>query len=165
MGKTAYKKRTSKYMEQKGRSRRISTSGRNRRKICIWKTKRQRLRILNICTELWTHCTNTLHPHRESRTATWPSPNGLVHNQIDFILPHDISHAVSIRREKIFSDDYQIPTDIRTLHDVDTNAGNIKYGNILQLKRYKRGSKHNLHSGMIFKISVTRQKGLEKCNS
>ena len=29
---------------------------------------------------------NILHPHKLSRTATWHSPNGQVHNQIDFIL-------------------------------------------------------------------------------
>ena len=29
---------------------------------------------------------NTLHPHKKSRTVTWQSPGGLVHNQIDYIL-------------------------------------------------------------------------------
>ena len=29
---------------------------------------------------------NTLHPHKDSRNTTWHSPNGLVHNQIDYIL-------------------------------------------------------------------------------
>ena len=28
---------------------------------------------------------NTLHPHKDSRITTWHSPNGLVHNQIDYI--------------------------------------------------------------------------------
>ncbi|XP_071491824.1 uncharacterized protein [Diadema antillarum] len=35
------------------------------------------------------HCltlANTLHPHKWSRTVTWHSPNGQVHNLIDFIL-------------------------------------------------------------------------------
>ena len=29
---------------------------------------------------------NTLHPHKPSRTTTWHSPDGNVHNQIDYIL-------------------------------------------------------------------------------
>ena len=29
---------------------------------------------------------NTLHPHKNSRITTWHSPNGIVNNQIDYIL-------------------------------------------------------------------------------
>ena len=29
---------------------------------------------------------NTLHPHKDSIITTWHSSNGLVHNQIDYIL-------------------------------------------------------------------------------
>ena len=29
---------------------------------------------------------NTVHPHKDSRITTWHSPNGLVHNQIDYIM-------------------------------------------------------------------------------
>ena len=38
---------------------------------------------------------NTLHSHKNSRTTTWHSPNGLIHNHIDDILtPHRCKSSI-----------------------------------------------------------------------
>ena len=43
---------------------------------------------------------NTLFPHKKSRCTTWHSPNGEVHNQIDFILTPQRFKSSIIRTSK-----------------------------------------------------------------
>ncbi|XP_076436542.1 uncharacterized protein LOC143276040 [Babylonia areolata] len=55
-------------------------------KFGIGETNDRGLRLLEFAKSHRLTLTNTLHPHKLSRNATWHSPNGQVHNQIDFIL-------------------------------------------------------------------------------
>ena len=61
----------------------IATLGRDRGKIWRWRNKWQKMDTP--CHHRLT-LANTLHPHKLSMTATWRIPNGLVYNQIVFIL-------------------------------------------------------------------------------
>ena len=57
---------------------------------------------------------NTLHPHKPSRTTTWHSPNGLVHNQIDFILtPQRFKSSINKANTRTFPG-----ADIGSDHDL-----------------------------------------------
>ena len=44
------------------------------------------LRLLEFAAKHKMTLANTLHPHKKSRKTTWHSPDGLTHNQIDYIL-------------------------------------------------------------------------------
>ncbi|XP_076454867.1 uncharacterized protein LOC143289703 [Babylonia areolata] len=55
-------------------------------KFGIGETNDRGLRLLVFAKSHRLTLANTLHAHKLSRTATWHSPNGQVHNQIDFIL-------------------------------------------------------------------------------
>lgn len=46
------------------------------------------LRRLEFARSHWQTMVNTCHRHQMPRTVTWPSPYGLVHSRIDFILSH-----------------------------------------------------------------------------
>ena len=52
----------------------------------IGETNDRGLRLLEFAKSHKLTIANTLYPHKKSRTTTWHSPNGKVHNQIDFIL-------------------------------------------------------------------------------
>lgn len=57
---------------------------------------------------------NTLHPHKASRRATWHSPDGRTHNQIDFILVSNrFSSGIIGRRTRSFPG-----ADIDSDHDL-----------------------------------------------
>lgn len=55
-------------------------------KFGLGNTNARGLRLLEFAQSHRLTIANTLHPHKKSRTVTWHSPGGLVHNQIDFIL-------------------------------------------------------------------------------
>ena len=57
---------------------------------------------------------NTLHPHKNSRITTFHSPNGLVHNQIDYILTPQRFKLSIIRSSTIT----YTGTDINSNHDL-----------------------------------------------
>lgn len=52
----------------------------------LGETNDRGLRLLEFASTHRLTLANTLHPHKASRTHTWHSPNGQVHNQIDYIL-------------------------------------------------------------------------------
>ena len=55
-------------------------------KFTLGKTNSRGIRLLEFATKHNFTLANTLHPKKDSRKATWHSPNGHTHNQIDFIL-------------------------------------------------------------------------------
>ena len=62
-------------------------------RFCIGKTNDRGLRLLEFASSHKLTLPNTLHPHKLSRITTWHAPNGLVHNQIDYILTPRSSRA------------------------------------------------------------------------
>ena len=61
------------------------------------------LRLLEFAKSHRLTLANTLHPHKPSRTTTWHSPNGLVHNQIDFILtPQRFKSSINKAKTRTF---------------------------------------------------------------
>ena len=70
---------------------------------------------------------NTLHPHKLSRTATWHSPNGKIHNQIDYILvPQRFKSSVNKPKTRTFPG-----ADIGSDHDLVMTTLKLK----LKVKR------------------------------
>ena len=55
-------------------------------KFALGKTNSRGIRLLEFATKHNFTLANNLHPQKDSRKATWHSPNGHTHNQIDFIL-------------------------------------------------------------------------------
>ena len=55
-------------------------------KFALGKTNPRGIRLLEFATKHNFTLSNTLHPQKDSRKATWHSPNGRTHNQIDYIL-------------------------------------------------------------------------------
>ena len=55
-------------------------------KFALGKTNPRGLRLLEFASKHSFTIANTLYPQKNSRKSTWHSPNGLVHNQIDYIL-------------------------------------------------------------------------------
>ncbi|XP_076438257.1 uncharacterized protein LOC143277357 [Babylonia areolata] len=73
---------------------------------------------------------NTVHPHKLSRTTTWHSPNGQVHNQIDFNLtPQRYKYSVNKANTRTFPG-----ADIGSDHDLVLAAFELK----LKCKRCPR---------------------------
>ena len=72
------------------------------------------LRLLEFAKSHRLTLANTLHPHKLSRTATWHSPNGKTHNQIDFILvPQRFKSSVNKPNTRTFPG-----ADIGSDHDL-----------------------------------------------
>ena len=65
----------------------------------IGETNDRGLRLLEFAQHHRLTITNTLYPHKLSRRTTWHSPNGQVHNQIDYILTPQ-RYKSSINRAK-----------------------------------------------------------------
>ena len=58
--------------------------------------------------------TNTLYPHKISRRTTWHAPNGIVHNQIDYILtPRRFKSSVNKAKTRTYPG-----ADIGSDHDL-----------------------------------------------
>ena len=55
-------------------------------KFALGKTNPRGLRLLEFASKHRFTIANTLHPQKNLRKSTWHSPNGLFHNQIDYIL-------------------------------------------------------------------------------
>ena len=55
-------------------------------KFALGKTNSRGIRLLEFATKHNCTLANNLHPQKDSRKATWNSPNAYTHNQIDFIL-------------------------------------------------------------------------------
>ena len=73
---------------------------------------------------------NTLHPQKLSRTTTWHSPNGKVHNQIDFILaPQRFKSSINKAKTRTFPG-----ADIGSDHDLVMTSVRLK----LKTKRCPR---------------------------
>ena len=88
------------------------------------------LRLLEFAKSHRLTLANTLHPHKLSRTATWHSPNGLVHNQIDFILaPQRFKSSINKAMTRTFPG-----ADIGSDHDLVLAAFKLK----LRAKRSPR---------------------------
>lgn len=73
---------------------------------------------------------NTLHPHKKSRTTTWHSPNGLVHNQIDYILmPQRYKSSINKAKTRAFPG-----ADVGSDHDLVLTRLKLK----LKIKRSQK---------------------------
>lgn len=80
----------------------------------IGTTNDRGLRLLEFARSHSLTLANTLHPHKLSRTATWHSPNGLTHNQIDFILtPQRFKSSINKANTRTFPG-----ADIGSDHDL-----------------------------------------------
>ena len=65
---------------------------------------------------------NTLHPHKQSRTTTWHSPNGQTHNQIDYILvPQRFKSSINKANTRTFPG-----ADIGSDHDLVMSTLKLK---------------------------------------
>ena len=72
------------------------------------------LRLLEFAKSHNLTLANTLHPHKLSRTATWHSPDGKTHNQIDFILvPQRFKSSINKAKSRTFPG-----ADIGSDHDL-----------------------------------------------
>ena len=80
----------------------------------IGETNDRGLRLLEFARSHSLTLANTLHPHKLSRTATWHSPNGQIHNQIDFILtPQRYKSSINKAKTRTFPG-----ADIGSDHDL-----------------------------------------------
>ena len=76
---------------------------------------------------------NTLFNHKQSRISTWNSPNGLIHNQIDYIItPQRIKSSISRRSTRTYPG-----ADINS--DYDLVLCNIKFK--LSIKKRTKGNR------------------------
>lgn len=74
---------------------------------------------------------NTLHPHKPSRSATWHSPDGMHHNQIDYILaPQRFKSSINKAKTRTYPG-----ADIGSDHDLVLCTIKLK----LNLKRREKG--------------------------
>ena len=80
----------------------------------IGSTNDRGIRLLEFAKSHNLTIANTLHPHKLSRTATWHSPDGKTHNQIDFILvPQRFKSSVNKAKTRTFPG-----ADIGSDHDM-----------------------------------------------
>lgn len=80
----------------------------------IGDTNDRGLRLLEFASSHSLTLANTLFPHKTSRRTTWHSPNGKVHNQIDFILvPQKLKSSINKAKTRTFPG-----ADIGSDHDM-----------------------------------------------
>ena len=78
------------------------------------KTNDRGLRLLEFASSHQLTITNTLYPHKISRRTTWHAPNGIVHNQIDYILtPRRFKSSVNKAKTRTYPG-----ADIGSDHDL-----------------------------------------------
>ena len=89
-------------------------------KFALGKTNSRGIRLLEFATKHNFTLANTLHQQKDTRKATWQSPNGHTNNQIDFILtPHRLksimhkSSTISFHGSVINSDHYLVICNMR----------------------------------------------------
>ena len=88
----------------------------------LGETNDRGLRLLEFARSHHLTLANTLHPHKLSRTATWHSPNGQTHNQIDFILvPQRFKSSVNKANTRTFPG-----ADIGSDHDLVLSTIKLK---------------------------------------
>ena len=72
-------------------------------RFAVGETNDRGLRLLEFASEYKLTLANTLFPHKLSRRTTWHAPNGLVHNQIDFILtPRRFKSSINKARTRTY---------------------------------------------------------------
>ena len=74
-------------------------------KFSLGKTNPRGLRLQEFASIHSFTIANTIHPQTNSRNSTWHSPNGLVHNQIDYIIMpqwfNSSIHKLELTREQL----------------------------------------------------------------
>ena len=102
-------------------------------KFGLGETNDRGLRLLEFAQSHRLTIANTLHPHKKSRTTTWHSPNGLVHNQIDYILmPQRYKSSINKAKTRTFPG-----ADIGSDHDLVLTSLKLK----LKTKRFQKSSR------------------------
>ena len=85
-------------------------------------TNERGLRLLEFARSHRLTLANTLHPHKTSRSTTWHSPDGTVHNQIDYILaPQRFKSSINKAKTRTFPG-----ADIGSDHDLVLGSFKIK---------------------------------------
>lgn len=100
-------------------------------KFCVGETNDRGLRLLDFARNHNLTLANTLHPHKRTRTVTWHSPNGQIHNQIDFILtPQRFKSSINKAKTRTYPG-----ADIGSDHDLVMMKFKLKLNARRQAKR------------------------------
>ena len=99
----------------------------------IGTTNDRGLRLLEFANAHKLTLANTLHPHKQSRTVTWHSPDGITHNQIDFILtPQRYKSSINKAKTRTYPG-----ADIGSDHDLVLCTMRLKLKNKRRDKRVR----------------------------